>query len=508
MKSRFSTSVLGLTVLIALAIPVSLTAEKTHHHKFHHYKLIEIGTFGGPSSYFNNFYAGPFFDSGTVFNKRGIFAGWADTPTPDPFPSFCFNSDCYVSHAFQWQDGTLSDLGTLADGWSSTAIWINDTGQTVGLSQNGMIDPLIDLPEQRAVLWRDGHIKDLGTLGGNQSAAFAVNNHGQVAGLALNTIPDPFSIYDLLLFGSSNGTQTRAVLWDKDGSMQDLGTLGTGPDAYALLVNDHGQVTGWSYTNSTPNPTTGLPTFHPYLWDRENGMQDLGTLGGTAAQAVNGLNERGEVVGATTLAGDQTHHAFLWDGKQLIDLGTLGGDNSEAVWLNNAGEAVGGADYTAQCRPGVGGNHAFLWRDGAMTDLGTINGLPYSEADFINDKTQIVGNSFNCDFSTVDAFLWEKGSIVDLNTLISHEFGIHLAVASYIDNAGEIAAIGVLPNGDGRAVLLIPCNENHSDIEGCDYSMVDAGAAASVLCNQRRVKHPDTCHLPRCGGIAVGFTSP
>jgi len=186
------------------------------------------------------------------------------------------------------------------------------------------------------------------------------------------------------------------------------------------------------------------------------------------------LNERGAVVGATTLAGDMTHHPFLWDGKKLIDLGTLGGDNGEGIWVNNAGEVVGGADYTAQCRPGVGGEHAFLWRNGVMMDLGTIKGVPYSEADSINDSTQIIGNSFKCDFSMVDAFLWEKGSIVDLNSLISPQSSVHLAVGSYIDDRGEIAAIGVLPNGDGRAVLLIPCDENHPGIEGCDYSLVDA----------------------------------
>ena len=71
-----------------------------------------------------------------------------------------------------------------------------------------------------------------------------------------------------------------------------------------------------------------------------------------------------------------------------------------------------------------------------MTDLGTIEGIPYSEADFINDKTQIVGNSFNCDFSTINAFLWEEGSIVDLNSLLSPKSSVHLAIGSYIDNQG------------------------------------------------------------------------
>jgi probable HAF family extracellular repeat protein len=481
MKSRTVVTLIAGPLFAVLALTVRLPAqEQDHKLKHHHYKLIEIGTLGGPSSNFNNFYDGPFFDSGKVLNKHRTLAGWADTSVLDPFPSLCLNPDCFASHAFQWHDGIFTDLGTLAPDWSSQVTWINDRGDIVGLSQNGVIDPLIGFPEQRAVLWRNGNIADLGTLGGNQSVALAVNNRGQIAGLALNTTPDPFSIYDLLYFNSPNGTQTRAVLWDNAENVQDLGTLG-GPDAYALLVNEHGQVAGWSYTNSIPNASSGgLPTFHPFLWEEGKGMQDLGTLGGTIAQAVNGLNERGEVVGATTLAGDNAHHPFLWNGKKLIDLGTLGGENGEAIWVNNVGEVIGGADYTAHCQNGLGGEHGFLWKNGVMSDLGSINGIPNSEADYINDKTQIVGNAFSCDFSTIDAFLWEKDSIVDLNSLISPESSIHLAVASYIDGRGEIVAIGVLPNGDGRAVLLIPCDENHPNAEGCDYSWVEAADSANA----------------------------
>jgi probable HAF family extracellular repeat protein len=206
-------------------------------------------------------------------------------------------------------------------------------------------------------------------------------------------------------------------------------------------------------------------------------MQDLGSLGGTVTQQVVGPNERGQVAGATTLAGDLTFHPFLWDGKKLIDLGTLGGQNGEAQWLNDAGDVVGSAQYTVACPNGLGGIHAFVWRKGMMTDLGTSNGLSNSEALSINSRRRIVGLSFNCDFSVVDASLWEEGSVVDLNTLISPHPALHLSTATYINDRGEITALGSLPNGDQRAVLLIPCDDDHPGLEGCDYSMVDANAS-------------------------------
>jgi len=471
----------GATValLVTSAIPVR-AGEQEHHH----YKLIDIGTFGGPASYFNALLDGGFFSTANVMNKNGTFAGWADTPAADSFPPpFCFNPDCSVSHALKWDSGVSTDLGSLANGWSSAASWINNRGDIVGVSQNGVIDPVVGFSEERAVLWHDGQMIDLRTLGGNQSSAAAINNHGRVAGFALSDVPDPFSMYYQFLYClpfqicPPNATAARAFVWDEKDGMQDIGTLG-GPDSLAFFVNDRGQVAGFSYTNSTVNATTGLPTFHPFLWEKGQGMLDLGTLGGTVAQAVNGMNERGEVVGSTTMAGDQTHHPFLWDGKQLIDLGTFGGPNGEADWVNDAGEVVGIAQPTTFCAGGNGG-HAFLWQRGVLTDLGTTAGFGNSEATYINSKTQVVGYSFTCDFSAIDAFLWENGSNVDLNTLTLPSSGVQLLFALFIDDNGEIAGYGLLPNGDLHAVLLIPCDDNHPNVEGCDYSPLEVHAVAA-----------------------------
>src|SRR6266581_4825511 len=71
-----------------------------------------------------------------------------------------------------------------------------------------------------------------------EASGTGINERGQVAGFALNGIPDPVSIYHFQLFGSGDGTQTRAFIWT-EGLMQDLGTLG-GPDAGSNVLYDRG----------------------------------------------------------------------------------------------------------------------------------------------------------------------------------------------------------------------------------------------------------------------------
>ena len=466
MKKRLPAFITMVGLCAALAFPVELAAQerkekKDQKGKHHHYKLIDIGTFGGPNSSFVLPSPG-----GRLLNNSGAAVGGSDTSTPDP--SSCFNFDCYLSYGFKWQDGVAGKLGALPGFNSSFAFWVSDNGLVAGLSENG-IDPLTGLLAQKAILWgKDDSITDLGTLGGNNSVAAAVNNRGQVAGGALNTIPDPYAG----IFFVPGATQVHAFRWTESDGMQDLGTLG-GPDSTAFDINERGQIAGWSFTDSTVNPITGLPTLAPFLW--ENGkMLDLGTLGGVFGQSF-GLNNRGQVVGISHLSGDVISHPFLWDRGVLTDLGTFGGDNGEATWISDAGDVAGSADF-----PGNQIHHSALWHGGVVTDLGTADGDPCSRAYGINSKRQIVGSSTDCT-NYVHASLWEDGGpMVDLNTLIPPNSGLQLTLALYINDRGEIATHGTLTNGDEHAFLLIPCDENHSGIEGCDYDPVDATAASDV----------------------------
>ena len=78
----------------------------------------------------------------------------------------------------------------------------------------------------------------------------------------------------------------------------------------------------------------------------------------------------------------------------------------------------------------------------------------------------------------VAAFLWENGDLVKLNSLIPPGSEINLGGAINANNRGEIVAGGTLPNGEQHAVLLMPCDDEHPDLEGCDYSLVDSADVA------------------------------
>ena len=466
MKRTLLTHTTVMALFIAAALTSPLRAQQPR------YRLIDMGTFGGPGSAVNIGFDADF--SVSVVNNRGTLAGWAETSQPDPFSPFCFTEDCYIAHAFQWQGGVRTDLGALVDGASSLANWVSNSGLIAGVSENGAIDPLLPgFPQLRAVLWKNGHITDLGVLpeGGYESIANAVNSKGQVIGAALNAISDPNS-----LGTGGYPTQTRAFLWE-NGVMQDLGTLG-GTDAMPQFINERGQVVGWSYTSSAPStcPNFAALATDSFIWDRRHGMQDLGTLGGTCT-LVSGLNNNGTAVGGY-VNDDQIQRGFVWKQGTIRDLGgSLGGDFSSPVGINDHGTIAGWATLA-----GNASYHAALWRGiDEITDLGVLAGDDCSFASGINAKTQIVGSSLSdgCTFDeNSNAFLWESGVLYDLNALIPPGASLHLLLPIAINDRGEIAGNGSDLAGNWHAFLLVPCvGKGGSD---CQEVVADATSAASL----------------------------
>ena len=148
-------------------------------------------------------------------------------------------------------------------------------------------------------------------------------------------------------------------------------------------------------------------------------VTDLGTLGGEWSDA-SSINDVGQIAGAS----DSTvgRRAFLYDNGTMTDLGTLGGNDSYAYGgINESGQIAG-----------TSRSHAFLYDSGTMTDLGTLGAYSgYSSAYGINDFGQVVGTSFSGDRH--HAFLYDSGMMTDLGSL-----GGTNSEASGINNSGQI----------------------------------------------------------------------
>ena len=170
---KHQTTFATLALLAALVIPGQTTAQgaqqegKPHHHK---YRLIDLGTFGGPQGFIN-----PTGNGDPYINNVGDTVANAQTAIPLPPDSngvLCLPGT-YVNHALRRHGHQITDLGALSpsDQNCSNALGINDRGEIAGQSENGVIDPLLGVIEARAVVWKDRKIIDLGTFGGNHSAA-------------------------------------------------------------------------------------------------------------------------------------------------------------------------------------------------------------------------------------------------------------------------------------------------------------------------------------------------
>lgn len=115
----------------------------------------------------------------------------------------------------------------------------------------------------------------------------------------------------------------------------------------------------------------------------------------------------------------------------IADVGTLGGLESYATGINNAGDVVGGAKISS------GLTRAFVRRNGVMTNLGTLGSLSYSSANDINEAGDVVGvaaAAANLWGSTAQPFLVRAGSWTDLDPF---NLGVY-ATATGINNSGLV----------------------------------------------------------------------
>jgi probable HAF family extracellular repeat protein len=370
------------------------------------YAVTDLGTMGGT------------FGSAYGINYEGRVAGAANLPNGN-------------THAFLTGfPGAMYDLGTLG-GPNSNEGGLNasyqmaifaETSQKDPLGENfcGFGTPYICL----AAMW-NGSMTPLPTLGGNNGIAYAINDRGQVAGIAENSAKDPTCVAPQVL-------DFEAVLWGPNtGQVQALPPLPGDTVGFALWLNNNGQVVGSSgvCANTVLVPLAVGP--HAVLWENGSAIA-LGSLGGTMIAAAAGINDLGEVDGATDLAteipgfpGVQVH-GFLWTkATGMVDIGTVGTDfSSLPTSINNNGQLVGSScDNMGNCR-------AFLRQNNAMMDLNALipaNSTLYLMSAFgLNDAGEIAGMALETSTGEVHAFVATPGQ----NAAASKDFSPEAPVAA------------------------------------------------------------------------------
>ena len=327
----------------------------------------------------------------------------------------------------------------------SAAEGINDLGQVVG---DSWVQDSSGIPgQEKAFSWTPGGgMVDLGTLNGNASYAWDVNNNGLVTGWyhypvtqpgttasggyyewaamwnngVASTIPGHDQIgghsvaYDSndsnVVVGHADGAGNgHSEAYTYDGTtFTFLGTLG-GQWSYAMDINNGGTIAGFADTGENPSGQPGvyMSRYHASLWTPDGVIHDLGTLG-TDSYAYE-VNESGNAVGSS-IAADGYYHAFLYDGTQMIDIGAPN-MNTQALSINNAGQVVGDSVNWLQ-------SSAFLYENGTTYDLGTlVNGLgadAITSAHDINNLGQIVG--YGLHNGVYEAFVLNPAGLVPPTT--------------------------------------------------------------------------------------------
>ena len=346
------------------------------------------------------------------------------------------------------------DLGVVGNPPAGPYIIRND-----GLISGAAATP--DGSSMHAVLWYKGWKIDIGTpgLGGQNSAAFGVNEFGQTVGQVETSRPNAEDFCGFNAYGFASSTACRPFLW-QDGVMTKLPTLG-GHNGFANSINNRGVVAGIAETDAT-DAAPGCPVhqFEPVVWERGR-IHSLPPYSGDSDGVAAQVNDKGQVVGASGTCGSFNpntglylveNHALLWENGVATDLGNLGGEGglagNHACALTNQGQVVGHSDL-----PNDASFHGFLWtRETGMKDLGTLSGDFASLALGINDGGVVVGASIGPAFSTFRAVLWEKGTVTDLNTLVdANPKNLYLVQGESINSRGEIIGLAVdgaaLPHG-------------------------------------------------------------
>jgi probable HAF family extracellular repeat protein len=279
-------------------------------------------------------------------------------------------------------------------------------------------------------------VTDLGTLIGNESIAYAINNQGQVVGD----------------YWANSYTEQRCFFYS-GGAWQDVAMARGATYCHASAINDAGQIAGQHASSSPGHPS------YAFRLDPPNGLSDLLPVNGGQSGGA-GISPSGAVVGS--MYTPSATHAAQWDPSGLItDLGY------QCPYCYSEAHATNGVNTV-----GTAANVAFWFGRGGMHRLAGS----FSDANAINANGDIVGDT-KINSTDLHATLWQGGRTFDLGVFP----GNNAASANGVSKDTWIVGWAAINSGTYRAFLRVP-NPDCSDLRDLN-NLLDASGAGWILMN-------------------------
>jgi hypothetical protein len=358
----------------------------------------------------------------------------------------------------------------------NVASWISDDGKTVvGAVHDRSIKDVNGSPVGQCYVSTKGNVQIFPTPGYSCTPATngGANKNGEFAGALVPISIDP-----------SVGGPAAVAFTNLNGAFDPYGAQ------LPFAVN--GNLGSWSTGVNKAGSVVGYAVGFDGAKYVQYGF--LHKDGSTVALALNkaaAIHNDGDIAGDVVIPGfqdpnamngaRQPRNAAIYHDGTVTRLGTLGGPSvstagpeSSASAVNCRGEAVGWsqlvpADFS---KPDTLKNEGFFWDGSQMRaiQIPDASGKPLGNwATSLNDAGEVVGNFYTSQASDASfffvqsptkAFHYANGKAVDLNTVLANApDGLTLLTASYINNAGQILADGVMTDGSQSTYLLTPVGQ-------------------------------------------------
>jgi probable HAF family extracellular repeat protein len=381
----------------------------------------------------------------------------------------------------------VRNLGSL--GGKSCCVVISD-------NDRGWVDFTSDLAGDKSfhpVLWIKGVMKDLGTLGGPNSSVGGMNDEGDVTVGGSDTgKPDPLG-EDFCTWGTHQ--MCLSYIWHQ-GKRTLVPTLG-GNNNDVNTINNDGLVLAVAETKvhgTCVSPQ--ILSYEAFTWVPATGaVHRLSPLKGDFVTEGFAMNDRGDVGGYSGACGNGEgdpyimNHAVWWRHGKPVALRTLGGTIGNTVFgINNRGQMVGISSLRGNMTV-----HAVLWENGRITDLGTLPGDHFSTADNISDTGLVLISSCRGIFQKCRAAIWQNGVMTDLNKLVRPGSSLYLVNPNGINNHGAIAGTALDRRTGSEVPFLATLCEPNSATKECTQSAQEravTGTSAEALSPEKVGQQP------------------